>query len=148
MLPPAPSATAESPFAWRGVIQGQYGTPFSAAQRRRLLRFEGRHGFNAYVHAPKGDPYQRTLWRDPYPPDQQDELDAEVALAAKLGIDWIPNVSPATPALAEPGRGRTARDATGKRADLLLQRRRPAPAACQAGAVRGSRVADVHGQLR
>ena len=99
----AQGAPAESPFVWRGVIQGQYGPQFSAAERRRLLRFEGRHGFNAYVHAPKDDPYQRTLWRDPYPPDQQAELDAEVALAAKRGIEWIPNVSPATPAFASPG---------------------------------------------
>ena len=99
----AQGGEAKSPFAWRGVIQGQYGPQFSAAERRRLLRFEGRHGFNAYVHAPKDDPYQRTLWRNPYPPDQQQELDAEVALAAKRGIEWIPNVSPATPAFASPG---------------------------------------------
>lgn len=99
----AQGAPAASPFAWRGVIQGQYGPQFTPAQRRRLLRFEARNGFNAYVHAPKGDPYQRTLWRDPYPADQQAELDSEVALAVKRGIAWIPNVSPATPAFASPG---------------------------------------------
>jgi hyaluronoglucosaminidase len=90
------AATAASPFRWRGVVQGQYGPQFSSAERVRLLRFEGRIGFNAYVHAPKDDPYQRLLWRDPYPPQAQVRFDAEIALAARLGIEWIPNVSPGT----------------------------------------------------
>ncbi len=97
---PAPAA---SPFQWRGVIQAQYGPEFSPAQRRRLLRFVAANGFNAYVHAPKGDPYQRTLWRDPYPPARQAALDAELRLAARLGIEWIPNVSPAAPKYSSPG---------------------------------------------
>ncbi len=96
-------ALAKSPFAWRGVIQGQYGPQFSAPQRRRLLRFIARNGFNAYVQAPKGDPYQRTLWRDPYPPARQASFDAEIALASRLGIAWIPNLSPAAPRYASPG---------------------------------------------
>ena len=99
----ARGAPAASPFQWRGVIQGQYGPQFSATQRRRLLRFMARNGFNAYVHAPKGDPYQRTLWREPYPPARQAAFDAEIALASRLGIEWIPNVSPAAPAFSSPG---------------------------------------------
>ena len=95
--------TPGSPFAWRGVIQGQYGPQFSDRQRRRLLRFMGRNGFNAYVHAPKDDPYQRTLWRDPYPPALQAEFAGEQQLATQLGIAWIPNVSPAAAAFSSPG---------------------------------------------
>jgi hyaluronoglucosaminidase len=101
-LDPSP-APAASPFQWRGVIQAQYGPQFNAAQRRRLLRFIARNGFNAYVHAPKGDPYQRTLWRDPYPARRQAVLDAEVRFASRLGIEWIPNVSPAPAAFPSPG---------------------------------------------
>jgi hyaluronoglucosaminidase len=97
---PAPAA---APFEWRGVIQGQYGPQFNSAQRKRLLRFMARNGFNAYVHAPKGDPYQRTLWRDPYPAARQATFDDEVALASRLGIEWIPNVSPAAPTWSSPG---------------------------------------------
>lgn len=96
-------APAASPFEWRGVIQGQYGPQFNAAQRGRLLRFMSRNGFNAYVHAPKGDPYQRTLWRDPYPATRQSIFAEEVQLASRLGIEWIPNVSPAAPAWSSPG---------------------------------------------
>jgi hyaluronoglucosaminidase len=101
-LSPSP-APAAAPFQWRGVVQGQYGPQFNSAQRRRLLRFMAREGFNAYVHAPKGDPYQRTLWRDPYPPVRQAILDREVGLASRLGIDWIANVSPAAPKFPSPG---------------------------------------------
>jgi hyaluronoglucosaminidase len=98
-----PVSAAASPFEWRGVVQGQYGRQFSTPERRRLLRFMARYGFNAYVHAPKGDPYQRTLWRDPYPPQLQAVFDREVRLASRLGIEWIANVSPAAAAYASPG---------------------------------------------
>jgi len=101
-LRPGPAPTA-SPFQWRGVIQGQYGPQFSARERQRLLRFMAGNGFNAYVHAPKGDPYQRTNWRDPYPAAQQATFAAEQQLAASLGIEWIPNLSPADPAFPSPG---------------------------------------------
>jgi hyaluronoglucosaminidase len=104
VLTPA-AGSGSVPFAVRGVIQAQYGPQFDAAGRKRLLRFMARHGYNAYFHAPKGDPYQRTLWRQPYPAGQQAELDAEMTLAARLGIAWVPNVSPAAakyPSPAEP----------------------------------------------
>lgn len=94
--------SSASPFQWRGVIQGQYGPEFSAAERRRLLRFMARAGFNAYVHAPKENPYQRTLWDQPYPPGAQGEFDQEIQLASLLGIEWIPNVSPGTAAWSSP----------------------------------------------
>ena len=97
-----PSAPAASPFQWRGVIQGQYGPQFGPGERRRLLWFMARNGFNAYVHAPKGDPYQRTLWRDPYPGDRQEALDSEIQLAQSLDIEWIPNVSPGIPQWSGP----------------------------------------------
>lgn len=97
---PVPAA---SPIQWRGVIQGQYGPQFSPAERRRLLRFMAHNGFNAYVHAPKGDPYQRSFWREPYPAAQQAAFAAEQELAASLGIEWIPNLSPAAPAFSSAG---------------------------------------------
>ncbi len=52
-----------------GVIEGFYGPPYSFEQRLDLLRFLPGAGLNAYVYAPKGDPYHRDRWRDPYPPE-------------------------------------------------------------------------------
>ena len=99
------TAPAASPFQWRGVIQGQYGPQFSSDERQRLLRFMARNGFNAYVHAPKNDPFQRTYWRDPYPGVVQAEFAAEQQLAASLGIEWIPNLSPGAAAFPTLGAG-------------------------------------------
>lgn len=98
----ATPAWASSPFAWRGVVEGQYGTPWDHAERMRLLAFLGAHGFNAYVHAPKEDQYGRTQWREPYPVAQQAQFDEEIALARRLGVQWIPDVSPGVPLIPTP----------------------------------------------
>lgn len=103
VVPAAAGSASGSPFAWRGVIQAGYGPFFSHRERVRLIRFMGAHGFNAYVHAPKGDPYQRTLWRDPYPATKQYRFDQEVDLAHRRGITWIPNVSPGIASYPTPG---------------------------------------------
>src|ERR1700759_1293508 len=84
-----------SPFAWRGIVEGFSGPPRSHGDRVRMLTWMGAHGFNAYIHAPKGDVYQTTAWRRPYPSGEQANFDREISMAAKLGIQWIPNISPA-----------------------------------------------------
>src|SRR6059058_5850479 len=98
----AAPAEARSPFAWRGIVEGAYGPPWDHAARERVLRWMPRHGFNAYVHAPKDDTYQRTYWRDPYPRAEQSRFRSEIALARARGIQWIPNLSPALPLLPTP----------------------------------------------
>src|SRR5690348_11797396 len=87
VLPAAP-AGARSPFAWRGIVEGAYGTPWTHAERVRMLRWLAGEGFNAYVHAPKNDLYGRTQWRDAYPAAQQREFDAEIRMARRLGMRW------------------------------------------------------------
>ncbi len=91
-----------SPFQWRGIVDGPYGQPWDHGRRDRVLRWMGVHGLNGYVHAPKNDLYQRTNWRDPYPVAEQAEFVAEIALARRLGVDWIPNLSPALPEIPTP----------------------------------------------
>ena len=99
----AASAPAEaSPFRWRAVIEGPYGTPWDASARMRVLRWMSEHGMNAYVHAPKNDLYQRTYWRDPYPAGEMAEYAREVRFAKARGIDWVPNLSPALPMIPTP----------------------------------------------
>ena len=97
----APAADA-SPLHWRGVVEGAYGPTWTHAERMRVLRWMPAHGFDAYVHAPKDDLYQRTNWRDPYPQAQQREFNREIHLARQLGVEWIPNLSPALPLIPTP----------------------------------------------
>src|SRR3954451_7650413 len=86
LLVPCGSASARSPFAWRGIVEGAYGPTWDHAARVRVLRWMPAHGFNAYVHAPKDDLYQRTYWRDPYPAAEIRAFRREVRLAAARGV--------------------------------------------------------------
>lgn len=53
--------------AFRGVVEGFYGTPWSHEARLRQFRFYGRNKMNVYIYGPKDDPYHRAHWRTPYP---------------------------------------------------------------------------------
>jgi hyaluronoglucosaminidase len=95
---PAPAPV--SPFTWRGIVEGYYGipgkpAPWTHGERVRMIKWMAAHGYNAYVHAPKADPYQTTQWRDPYSPVLQRNFTQEIRLAASLGVQWIPSFSPA-----------------------------------------------------
>jgi hypothetical protein len=96
------SPAAGSPFEWRGIVEGAYGPTWTHEQRTQILRWMPRHGFNAYVHAPKDDLWQRTNWRDPYPAGRQRDFTGEIALARRRGVEWIPNLSPAQPLIPTP----------------------------------------------
>ncbi len=89
-------------LVWRGVVEGAYGRTWTHSERMDALRFLAAHELNTYVHAPKDDLYQRTQWRDPYPADVQAEFDEEIELARRLGIEWVPNLSPALPLIPTP----------------------------------------------
>ncbi|HEX4692843.1 MAG TPA: beta-N-acetylglucosaminidase domain-containing protein [Solirubrobacteraceae bacterium] len=107
--PTKPAQVVQSPFTWRGVIEGYYGIPskpqpWTHGERTRLIKWMALHGFNAYVHAPKADPYQTTLWRDPYSAVLQRNFTKEIELAASLGVQWIPSFSPARGHVDDPKR--------------------------------------------
>ncbi|MGH7821545.1 MAG: beta-N-acetylglucosaminidase domain-containing protein, partial [Candidatus Binatia bacterium] len=109
----AVSATAESAeFAFRGVIFGPYGKPWSHGDRLDLLAWMGAHGMNTYVHAAKDDVYQRLQWRDPYPAEAFAAFSEEIAEAAAAGVAWVPNLSPGVPLIPSvtPPNGLPSRD--------------------------------------
>ena len=65
-----PVTAVASPVPLRGVIEGFYGTPWQQEERLDILAFCRAEGFNAYLYAPKDDPYHREKWREPYPEDK------------------------------------------------------------------------------
>lgn len=65
----------------RGVIEGYYGIPWGNENREELLKFGGKFKNNAFVFAPKDDPYHREKWRELYP----ENLLEEFAHLAKVG---------------------------------------------------------------
>ncbi|ASA19732.1 protein O-GlcNAcase [Paenibacillus donghaensis] len=64
---PVVTVEDEPSFAVRGIIEGFYGTPWSFDDRMDAVRYMADHRMNAFMYAPKDDPYHRELWREPYP---------------------------------------------------------------------------------
>src|SRR5207247_4032841 len=93
----APAGTSTSPFSVRGVIEGFYGPVWTHAARLAALAWMGGHGMNTYAHAPKGDPWQRANWRDPYPASELGDYVDEIGAATAAGVAWVPNLSPGLP---------------------------------------------------
>jgi hyaluronoglucosaminidase len=83
-----------SGFAWRGIIEGFYGPPWSHADRLWWLERLGRYGMNLYVHAPKSDRLQRDEWRTPYPEERLREFAELVEAGARAGVEVGFSVSP------------------------------------------------------
>ena len=82
------------PIPLRGVVEGFYGQPWTYEQRADMLDFCRKSNLNAYIYAPKDDPYHRDKWRKPYPADKFDELRKLVALANRYRVRFIFAVSP------------------------------------------------------
>lgn len=61
-------------MAWRGVVEGFYGVPWTHKARLGMLDFMGRVKMNIYLYAPKDDPYHREKWREPYPNEDAQRL--------------------------------------------------------------------------
>ncbi len=51
----------------RGIIEGYYGVPYTAAVTCDLFRFMARYKMNTYMYGAKSDPYHSQLWSEPYP---------------------------------------------------------------------------------
>ncbi|MGE5584843.1 MAG: protein O-GlcNAcase [Bacillota bacterium] len=81
-------------FAWKGVVEGFYGRPWAHDERMDMLSFMSDIGMNAYIYAPKDDPYHRQRWRAPYPEDLLGRLSELASHARKHGIAFVFAVSP------------------------------------------------------
>lgn len=59
----------------RGIIEGFYGTPWSAASRQEVMAFLGQQGLTHYLFGPKDDPLFRDAWRMPFAPEDLSRFD-------------------------------------------------------------------------
>ncbi|MEE8133704.1 MAG: protein O-GlcNAcase [Gemmatimonadales bacterium] len=91
---PADSVPPDPRIALSGVIEGFYGPPWPHADRLDLIRFMGRVGLDAYVYAPKDDPYHLARWREPYPADRLAELAEVATVARESGVQAHYAISP------------------------------------------------------
>lgn len=89
-----PIRAGSPPGTYEGVIEGFYGTPWSHADRRSMILWLGRHRMNAFVYAPKDDPYQRQAWRELYPAEASSRLRELAALGRRVGVHFVYSISP------------------------------------------------------
>ena len=90
----AHGAAFAAPVPVRGIVEGFYGKPWTQEQRVDMMAFCEAHGLNAYIYAPKDDPYHREKWREPYPEAQFKKLAALIREAQKHNVTFIFAVSP------------------------------------------------------
>jgi len=83
-----------SPFAVRGFVEGHYGSPMAAWQRRCLLHRMAALRGNLYLYGPKDDPFAHQQWADPYPPDEAAVIADAVAAARDAHVELAWAVSP------------------------------------------------------
>ena len=81
-------------FKIRGVIEGFYGTPWTHEQRKRGLIHFAKQNMNAFVFAPKDDPWQRFDWRTPFKGSFLSSTGELVELGRELAMDISVCVSP------------------------------------------------------
>ncbi len=77
-----------------GVIEGFYGQPWSWGERTDYAGFLRKHGFAFYIYAPKGDPYLRRKWREPYPKAMEEKLVRLSLLCHNIGLEFGVGFSP------------------------------------------------------
>ncbi len=88
------STSFAAPIPLRGVVEGFYGETWTFENRADLMNFCRQHNLNAYIYAPKDDPYHREKWRTPYPEEKILELQDLVDAAKENGVRFIFAISP------------------------------------------------------
>jgi hypothetical protein len=81
-------------WAFRGLIEGFYGPPWSWDARAEIMRWCHERGMTHYVYAPKDDPLHRERWRERYPDDAMRAFEALVAAETlEVGFAISPGLS-------------------------------------------------------
>ncbi|MGG5461081.1 beta-N-acetylglucosaminidase domain-containing protein [Clostridium sp. B9] len=84
----------EPTFKLRAVVEGFYGTPWSQEERLDQIKMYGEYKMNAYIYAPKSDPYHREKWREPYPVSELDRMGELIQTANENKVDFVFAISP------------------------------------------------------
>jgi hypothetical protein len=77
-----------------GIIEGFFGTPWTWAERERVVSFLAPRGYRFYLYAPKADAYLRRRWTVPHPDDMADRLATFAAQCRDAGMRFGVGLSP------------------------------------------------------
>jgi len=73
-------------FLGKRVVEGFYGRPWTAAQRRKLFAWMKAWGLNTYLYAPKDDLKHRLFWRELYSATEAAELKDMISECRRKGL--------------------------------------------------------------
>ncbi|XP_076812600.1 protein O-GlcNAcase-like [Clavelina lepadiformis] len=77
-----------------GVVEGFYGRPWTAEQRKELFRRMKEMGLNTYLYAPKDDYKHRLFWREKYSDDEAEILRTLIREADLYSVTFVYAISP------------------------------------------------------
>lgn len=77
-----------------GLVEGFYGRPFTADQRKDLFKKLKKYGHQLYIYAPKDDYKHRASWRELYTVEEGEHLQGLINAAKSAGIDFYYALSP------------------------------------------------------
>uniref|UniRef100_A0A915PL24 protein O-GlcNAcase n=1 Tax=Setaria digitata TaxID=48799 RepID=A0A915PL24_9BILA len=77
-----------------GIVEGFYGRPWTADQRRDLFARMKRLGMNTYIYAPKDDLKHRAEWRQLYNSDEVELLQSLIQTARMENVTFVYALSP------------------------------------------------------
>ena len=80
--------------AFRGVIEGFYGTAWTHRFRLDLFSFMGKYKLNTYIYAPKDDPKHRSAWRSLYTGNELEKMRELIDTAAENNVRFVYALSP------------------------------------------------------
>ncbi|HEX7776804.1 MAG TPA: beta-N-acetylglucosaminidase domain-containing protein [Parvibaculum sp.] len=77
-----------------GIIEGYYGAPWGAAERRETMTFLKGAGYSFYLYAPKADAFLRRRWQEDHPAAEAGMLASFSAAARAAGVRFGVGLSP------------------------------------------------------
>ncbi|GFN82438.1 cell division cycle-associated protein 7-like [Plakobranchus ocellatus] len=77
-----------------GVVEGFYGRPWSAEQRKLLFTWMQKCGLNTYMYAPKDDYKHRAYWRELYSVEEAENLTHLITAAKEKEVTFVYAISP------------------------------------------------------
>lgn len=78
----------------RGVVEGYYGIPYGFEQRVDMMKFGAKYKNNAYIYAPKDDPFHRERWFDLYDEEKLEEIKKLADLGNRLKNIFVWTIAP------------------------------------------------------
>ena len=88
------SVTPKEAEGYWGVVEGFYGRPWTADQRKGLCSWMADAGLNSYFYTPKDDPKHRALWPQLYTASERSWMKPLIRGCDRQGIRFIYGLAP------------------------------------------------------